>query len=54
VSFRVTVGQAQEIVNAGYGVTCAEGISDQGPPVHTRVTGKTLRVYLPVILRNTP
>ena len=54
VSFRVTVGQAQEIVNAGYGVTCAEGVSDQGPPVRTRVAGATRGVYLPVILRNAP
>ncbi|MEJ2207642.1 MAG: hypothetical protein P8129_01225 [Anaerolineae bacterium] len=51
VSFRVTVGKVEEVVNAAYGVTCAEGVSDQGPPLRTRVVRRTRNVYLPIISR---
>jgi hypothetical protein len=54
VSFRVTAGKVEEIVNGAYGVRCAEGILAQGPPVRTRVVALTQFSYLPVILHGAP
>lgn len=50
VSFRVKVGTGMsQVVNAYYGVTCAEGVEAIGVPLITPVTGH--RLYLPLVRR---
>jgi uncharacterized repeat protein (TIGR01451 family) len=53
LQFEVEVNRGIEVVNAQYGVTCAEGVSATGSPVVTRVPGGG-DLYLPLILRNYP
>jgi uncharacterized repeat protein (TIGR01451 family) len=50
LTFRVHVSGYEDIVNSGYRVSSAEGVSDVGEPVITKVTG-LLRLFLPVIVR---
>ena len=51
LTFRVTVLEGEEVVNAVYGVTCAEGVTAEGEPVITPVVTSATRIYLPVIQR---
>jgi uncharacterized repeat protein (TIGR01451 family) len=48
LSFKVKVSGGGKVVNDKYGVTCAEGVSQAGPPVFTEIRN---RIYLPVIRR---
>lgn len=50
LSFRVNVGAYREVVNAGYRVSCSEGVTVYGEPVVTRV--KAGNIFLPIISRN--
>jgi uncharacterized repeat protein (TIGR01451 family) len=50
--FDVTVESGSEVINAWYGVRCAEGVTAQGRPVVTRITTGTRRIYLPLVMRN--
>ena len=50
LSFRVRVSGFDDIVNSSYRVSSAEGASDVGEPVITKVLG-LLRVFLPVVMR---
>ncbi|MEJ2352248.1 MAG: hypothetical protein P8Y03_20885 [Anaerolineales bacterium] len=50
-AFHVTVGGGNTVTNESYGVTCAEGVSDTGPPLITQVTTNRKKAYLPLILR---
>jgi uncharacterized repeat protein (TIGR01451 family) len=50
LTFSVRVSGFEDIVNSSYRVSSAEGISDVGDPVITKVTG-LLRLFLPVIIR---
>ena len=58
VSFQVIVASgtgvlSTEVLNAYYGVTCAEGVSAVGTPVRTILTtGGAATIYLPLVLRN--
>lgn len=49
LSFQVKVNAGPEIINDDYGVTSAEGVSDSGPAVKTRVAISGSRIYLPFI-----
>ena len=49
-SFRVLVQGSGEIVNAEYGVLCAEGVGAVGEPVITYVEAGG--IYLPQIMRS--
>ena len=49
-SFRVQVSGFDDIVNSSYRVSSAEGASDVGEPVITKVVG-FMRVFLPLVLR---
>lgn len=49
ISFQVKVNAGPEIINEHYGVTSAEGVSDTGPVVKTRVAISGSRIYLPFI-----
>jgi uncharacterized repeat protein (TIGR01451 family) len=51
LAFHVTVGGGNTVTNENYGVTCAEGVSDTGPPLITQVTTNRKKAYLPLILR---
>ena len=51
LAFHVTVGGGNTVTNESYGVTCAEGVSDTGPPLITQVTTNRKKAYLPLILR---
>ena len=46
-SFKVTVSGLNNIINANYQVSCAEGVKATGLPVITTITGN--KVYLPLI-----
>ena len=50
--FAVTVTQESsvEVVNEGYGVTCAEGVTALGEPVITGISGGG-RIYLPLVVQ---
>lgn len=51
LAFQVTVGSGNQVTNAEYGVTCAEGVSASGLPVITQVTISRKNAYLPLIMR---
>ncbi len=50
-TFRVTAGEGREVVNADYGVTCAEGGGAVGEPVVTPLAITGGKLYLPLVLR---
>jgi uncharacterized repeat protein (TIGR01451 family) len=51
LTFRVTVLGGSQIINAAYGVTCAEGVSARGAPVVTAVRYPNSRAYLPLLAK---
>ncbi|MCJ7739552.1 MAG: DUF11 domain-containing protein [Anaerolineae bacterium] len=48
--FDVTVGSGGSVVNDQYAVTCYEGVTAEGAPVVTQISGRD--VYLPLVLRH--
>jgi uncharacterized repeat protein (TIGR01451 family) len=51
LAFHVTVGGGNTVTNEKYGMTCAEGVSDSGPPLITQVVTNRKKAYLPLIFR---
>ena len=52
LTFRVTVGSGADfITNSDYGVRCAEGVFDAGPPVITAIDNPGGKIFLPIIAR---
>ena len=49
--FRVAVGRGKTVINEQYGVSSGEGVFAVGSPVVTRITGGSLDVFLPVIIK---
>ena len=47
--FDVTVGGGRSVVNDQYAVTCYEGVTAEGKPVVTQISGGA--IYLPLVLR---
>jgi uncharacterized repeat protein (TIGR01451 family) len=47
LSFKVEVNGLLSLVNANYGVSCAEGVKASGPPVVTTIIGNN--IYLPLV-----
>ncbi len=52
LAFQVEVNGRDQVVNADYAVSCAEGVSARGEPVITRVRTLFHYMFLPVILKH--